>query len=102
MKNLSYSLKIKKALLENNCQVRIKRTGAFNMFNGITRDFKYCISPKNNLEIFKRLCADLVQNNECEFNHNPFIQGHFKARFKKGDENIYIHLTESSNYILIF
>ena len=102
MKNQSYSLKIKKALLENGCEVLVKRTGAFTMFNGVTRDFKFCISPKNNFEIFSSLCTHLVQNNECEFSNNPFIQGEFKARFKKGDETIYIHRTKSSTYILIF
>jgi hypothetical protein len=102
MKNQSYSLKIKKALLENGCNVSVKRTGAFTMFNGTTSDFKSCISPNNNFKIFSSLCAHLVQNNECEFNHDPFIPGHFKARFKKGEETIYIHLTQSSSYILIF
>lgn len=102
MKNQSYSLKIKKALLENGCEVRVKRTGTFNMFNSITSDFKSCILPKNNFKIFSSLCTHLVQNNECEFRQDVSGSGYYKASFKKGDETIYIHLTQSSTYILTF
>jgi len=102
MKNQSYSLKIKKALLENGCEVCVKRTGVFTMFNGITRDFKSCISPKNNFEIFRSLCSYFIQNNDCDFRQDVSGSGYYKASFKKGDETIYIHISQSSTYILIF